>query len=424
MTEELRIAMQAQAEARAAFNGLPEDASTEDVAKRQSELLSADQALANALAAWKPDDSKAAPDELRDRVALGNYMTAVADESELKGAEAELNKELGLRSNTVPLEALVERRADAVSPQDTGGDALDFGTIYQTTGPMLNRVFKQTDTAYLGITMPMVPPGERVYPVMTDGTDAAMVARGSSAPDAKAAKFAVVNAEPHRLSARYVFDLEGVATLGGMLESTLRSDLRLAMGYALDQQVLMGDGTGANVSGLTKLLTAQAYPALSGAAKDPVQLTWLNSRQWPTSTLDGLLARTEGDIRLLLGQATYTAMRGLFTLNQSSQSRVVEGQDAVQALAALGSTARLSFQLPAPGNNLANNTKKTQLALWSVEPGAAVAPVWQGITMIRDPYTEASKGQIVLTAHMLFDFILRRTMGWKLFAVNPDNEDK
>ena len=33
--------------------------------------------------------------------------------------------------------------------------------------------------------------------------------------------------------------------------------------------------------------------------------------------------------------------------------------------------------------------------------------------MIRDPYTNAHKAQIALTAHMLFGFVFKRKDGWK-----------
>ena len=57
----------------------------------------------------------------------------------------------------------------------------------------------------------------------------------------------------------------------------------------------------------------------------------------------------------------------------------------------------------------------------NAEPGAAVAPVWQGITMIRDPYTEAGEGRIQLTAHMLFDFVMRRTDGWEHYWIRTES---
>lgn len=419
MNEELRAALLAQAEARAAWNALADDATEEDRNSARAALEAADQAVTERLQA-----GATAPAELRDRISLGRYLAAIAAESVADGVEAELRQELNLADNAIPLEALLptpEERADAVSPQDEKGAALAFGTVNTTTGPMLTRVFTATDTAFLGISMPAVPPGERVYPVMTDGTDAAMVARGSAAPDATAAKFTVVNATPHRLSGRYVFDLEGVAELGGLLESTLRADLRTVMGYQLDRQVLLGDGTGANVSGLIKLLELLPPPGLSVDANEvSAALTWANGRQIATDGLDGKLARTESDLRILIGGTTYTQARALYRNANAGDS-----SDLIAALTALGVTIRRSFQIAAPavatikGGNAASK-KKVQSALVNFEPAAAVAPVWQGITMIRDPYTEAAKAQIVLTAHMLFDFILRRQDGWKRYAIRTE----
>ena len=43
--------------------------------------------------------------------------------------------------------------------------------------------------------------------------------------------------------------------------------------------------------------------------------------------------------------------------------------------------------------------------------GNLVAPVWQGVQIIRDNVTLAKKAQIALTAHMLFNFAVKRTDG-------------
>ena len=41
--------------------------------------------------------------------------------------------------------------------------------------------------------------------------------------------------------------------------------------------------------------------------------------------------------------------------------------------------------------------------------GSAVAPVWQGLELIRDPYTHAAKGQVSITAVALWAFSLIRS---------------
>lgn len=412
MTPEIRAALVAQVEARQALNALPDDTEDEKRAAAVAELNKADQSLVELLG----KEPAEAPVELRDRISLGRYLQGIAKQSTLDGAEGELRAELKLSDQAIPLEALLptpEERADAISPQNAAGDALPSGTINLSTGPLLTRVFTATDTAFLGVAMPTVPAGERRYPVMTAGTSASMQARGSS-PDAGAAKFTVVDANPHRLTGRYVLDLEGVAEMGGLLESTLRSDLRMEMGWQLDNQVLNGDGSGNNVSGILASLTDTPWPALAGAAKDPAQLTWESGRQMVYQNLDGKFARMESDIRLLVGDSTYDRLRSVYRNGATASN--VDGLDAIRAL---GARVRRSFMIPAETAYLASATKREQHVVWAAEAGAAVAPVWQGITMIRDPYTEAGKAQIVLTAHMLFDFVFRRKDGWKDLAVNP-----
>ena len=412
MNEALRNALKAQIEARQALNALADDAPEETRAAAVTALQEADQTVLEAMDA-EPSE---APPELRDRISLARYLVGIAEQRELDGAEGELRSELNMSDQAIPLEALLptpEERADAVSPQTADGDALPSGTININTGPMLTRVFTATDTAFMGVAMPTVPAGERRYPVMVGGTTAAMQARGGQ-PDAGAAKFSVVDANPHRLTGRYVLDLEGVAEMGGLLESTLRADLRQEMGWQLDSQILNGDGTGNNVSGVIASLDAEAFPALAGGAKDPAQLTWESARQMLYTLLDGKYARTEADIRLLIGDSTYDRLRSVYRTNATASN-----VDGVDALRAMGARLRRSFLIPAQSAFLTGATKREQNVIWAAEPMAAVAPVWQGITMIRDPYTNAGKAQIVLTAHMLFDFIFRRKDGWKNLAVNP-----
>ncbi|MDE0489314.1 MAG: phage major capsid protein [Gammaproteobacteria bacterium] len=412
MNEAIRAALRAQIEARQAVNALPDDATEEARAAAITALQEADQAVLEAMDAEPAE----APVELRDRISLGRYLHAAAEERTVDGAEGELRAELGLSERAFPLEALLptpEERADAVSPQDSGGDPLPSGTINLSTGPLLTRIFTATDTAFLGVAMPTVPAGERRYPVMTDGTTAAMQARGGQ-PDAGPAKFEVVDANPHRLTGRYVLDLEGVAEMGGLLESTLRADLRREMGWQMDNQVLNGTGAANQVSGILAALTDQPFPALVGNAKDPVQLTWENAREMLYTLLDGKFARTEADIRLLIGDSTYQRLRSVYR-NGATASNV----DGIDALRAMGARLRRSFLIPAQSAYLSSATKREQHLVWAAEAGAAVAPVWQGITMIRDPYTEAGKAQVVLTAHMLFDFVFRRKDGWRDLAVNP-----
>lgn len=426
MNPEIRALFMAQIEARRALNELADDATAETRQAAIDALAKADGDLHDALEALDENQEQRELAPLADRVMLSRYLLGALEQRALDGAEGELRQELGLSDQAIPFEALaapLEERADAISPQNAAGAALPAGTINITTAGILGRVFTRTDTAFLGVSMPGVAPGQRRYPVMVDGTTASMQERGG-APDAGAAKFDVVDATPHRLTGRYVLDIEGLAEMGAALEGQLRADLRTEMGYQLDRQILLGDGTGANVSGLINQLDLVLPPGASfgssGTANDvSAQIGWAAWKRIATNGLDGKYATTERDIRLLIGQASYVLGR------EQYRSDDVESPDALATLAMLGSMVRQSFQIPAPavatikGKN-ANSSKKVQSAIWNAEPGAAVSPVWQGITMIRDPYTEAGKGQVIMTAHMMFDFIMRRKDGWKRIAIRTE----
>ena len=416
MKKEIREALMKQIEARQAVNGLADDAKPEERQAAVKALTDADQAVLDILA----KEPTTAPAELRDKIRLGRYLAAIAAERTIDGPEAELRQELKLSDQAIPLEALlptVEERADAISPQNAAGSALPSGAINLTTGPMLNRVFTATDTAFLGISMPMVPAGERRYPVMVGGTTAAMQARGAG-PDAGAAKFDVVDANPHRLTGRYVLDLEGIAEMGGLLESTLRSDLRMEMGYQMDLQVLNGTGANNQVTGLINQLPLSLEPGTVFAANDAKDvISWALAKQLGYGSLDGQYIRSEAMIRLLTGKATYELMRTLYRSDD-------DARDGVDVLMGMGVGLRESFQIAAPGKltfpSKQASSKNHQRMILNGEPGAAVVPVWQGITMIRDPYTNAKGAQIILTAHMLFDFVMRRKDGWRQYGIRTE----
>ena len=380
MNKALRNAMIEQIESRR------EAMQSKDLSEAHIEkVLTADGKLLTALKAWR--EPSEAPTALTKRIELRSYLSAYSRGKAVDGAEKELNTGLGLDTDTqIPWQALaLEERADA----PTNITQAQFG---KTLNAILPRIFERTDAGFLGVTFPGVRAGTVAYPVMTGGTTAATKAANADT-DAAAATFTVVTVNPTRITARYLWNLEGIAEMGQILESTLRTDLRNVMADQLDEQVINGNGTAPNVSGILQELTNPSNPSATA--------TFPTYRNVPIDALDGKLTRAEGNIRVLLGLKTYQHARKL--LNSTSE------RDAIEAMRGLGARVQYSVKLPDPSSNI-------QQAITTVEPGAAVAPVWQGITMIRDPYTNASKAQVALTAHMLFGFAFKRKDGWDQIA--------
>ena len=340
----------------------------------------------------QPAKEEPPPQPLIERIELRNYLNAYSQGHKLEGAEAEMNQGLGLDSvSHVPWQALaptLDERMEARTDDPTNVTIGDWG---KTVNALLPRIFEKTDAGFLGVSTPGVRAGTTAYPVMTGGTTASMKAANAEV-EADVATFSVTTVTPTRLSARYLLNLEGLAAMGGMLETTLRNDLRRVMGDQFDEQIINGNGTSPNISGILNELT-DATDATNVIDFDTFRLT-------ATNELDGKMANTEASIRMLVGLQTWKKVRGI--LNTDKQL------DAIQAYQRLGGRIQNSARLPDM-----DGTSKNQVAVLTFEPSAAVAPIWQGVTMIRDPYTNAAKAQVALTAHMLFGFAFKRTDGWK-----------
>ena len=238
---------------------------------------------------------------LLGRSTLARYVGAALRGSVVDGAELELRETLlpGASDTSVPLDVLetpaLEQRADTAITATPAGETLDT---------VASRIFTRTVAAAMGVSMPTVPAGERGYPVLTAGTGADMRARGV-AQDAEAATVTVTNLSPVRLAARYLFSVEDAANLPS-IESVLRMDLADAIGDQMDAQILSGDGTAPNVTGL-----------FSGAGSLSVPSAETNRDTYESvvtkfhGLVDGTYARHSSEIRLLVGRDTYARFAAL-----------------------------------------------------------------------------------------------------------------
>ena len=112
--------------------------------------------------------------------------------------------------------------------------------------------------------------------------------------------------------------------------------------------------------------------------------------------VDGRYARTPGDVRALVGQGTFTHAAGTYKGNNSDES-------AVERLGSRSGGLRVSPHVPSAVSN-----KQNALIRLGMERGAAVQPMWQGVSLIVDEVTRATQGEIVVTAVMLSNFAITR----------------
>ena len=294
--------------------------------------------------------------KLIEKVELRDYLSEAATGRDCVGVANELRGAIfgdAAATGMVPWEALlpvgqVEKRVDAptVGPTDVGAS--------QST--ILGRVFAQSATSFLGVSLVSAPVGERAFPVLSSGASAAMKAV-STAGDAQAATFTVSTLSPELLAARYLVRVQDLARLAGMEES-LRGDLRGTLSDAMDVQVLTGDGTSPNVSGF---LAEIAAPTVVPSAVADYQAILAGA----ASGVDGKYAGNLQGVRLLVGVVSWTLAASL-----SSGSGDISIADY---LSARSGGLRVSANMPAPK---AANKVQPALLFRLGGGGSAVAPSW------------------------------------------------
>ena len=314
---------------------------------------------------------------------IGDVLSSVMERRATTGATAELQQHFGIGSHQVPLEMLridrgVEERAAATVP-DSIGDASQAEVIVP--------VFATGDGAFLGIERPTVAVGDAAYPVLSTAPSIKGPFDDSSEAAQTDATFVANSLAPERLQASYSYRRTDAARFAG-LDSSLRLALNSGLQEALDAQA---------ISGTDGLLTSTnlANNNVSAITSFALYLSGLLYGR-----VDGRYARTPGDVRVIVGQGTFTHAAGTFKGNNSDES-------GVERLGARAGGLRVSPHVPSVSGN-----KQNALVRLGMERGAAVQPMWQGVSLVVDEFTRATQGEIVVHAILLANFAITRKSQW------------
>ena len=167
--------------------------------------------------------------ELSDQSDMGRIYAAVIEHRQVDGREHELQTELGLASNQLPLSMLrPEHRAVTPAP----------GNVGQTQSEIVPYVFPASVAAFLGVDMPTVGVGEAVFPVLTKKLDVRTPAESAEAAETTGS-FSAEVLSPSRLQAAFFYSREDRARFAGM-DQSLRQNLSAGLSDGLDQQVIAG----------------------------------------------------------------------------------------------------------------------------------------------------------------------------------------
>ncbi|MDE0201593.1 MAG: phage major capsid protein [Rhodospirillaceae bacterium] len=322
--------------------------------------------------------------ELRALIAgadLGTIFESVIEHRATDGREAELQGHYKIGANQVPLAML--RRADPVETRAVTPAPANVG---QNQAAIIPGVFPQACASFLSVDMPTVPTGEAVYPVLT--TNASVTSANENAAVVETTgSFAADVLSPRRLQASFFYSREDRARFAGMDES-LRMNLGDALADALDKEVLAGtnglfEGTNLANHNVTTETTYALYRS---------QLAY--------GRVDGTYAAMVGDLRIVMGSATYAHASGEFRSTNAGD------RAALEDLMEVTGGVKVSAHVPAVSGNKQNAVIRLGMRR------DMVAPIWEGVTLIPDEVTKAANGQIVLTAVMLHAVKILRAAGF------------
>ena len=318
------------------------------------------------------------------RANVGNVYDALLNHRAVSGAEAELQAHMSLAGNQIPLDMLRGAGRVPVNPDGLETRAVTPGAtnVGQVEQPVVPYVFPQSAAAFLGVSMPTVGVGEVVYPVLTATLDVGTPAENAAQAETTGA-FTSDVLSPGRLQASFFYSREDRARMS-MLDSSLRENLSDGLADGLDKAIL---------AGTAGLFAGTNLPNNAQTTDDTFE-SYLNNLCW--NQIDGRYASMSSDLALVVGAATYKDLGATYrntTVDRSALDRLME----------LTGGVRVSAHVPVPASNRQDAVIRRGMSM------TAVAPVWEGVTIIPDEITKAGNGQIVITAVMLYAMKVLRT---------------
>ena len=314
--------------------------------------------------------------EMLDQANVGKIFEAVVEHRSVGGREDEIQKHFKVGANQVPLEMLrgparKEVRAVTTSPTDTGA--------FQQQ--IVQPVFAEGDAAFLNVSMPTVPVGAAVFPVLTSSPTVGGPHKDSSEVGETTGTFSTDTLQPSRLQASFLYLRADASRLEGMGEA-LRMALASALSEALDSKLIAQIVTDVSRTDSSALATFATYRS-----------------RMIYGQLDGRFAPLESDIRVLGGASTIAHMALQYRGNASDDS-------------ALDSIRRVSGGVRVSGHIAAVSSKKQDSVIRLGALPDAVVAMWQGVTLINDEISGAAKGELKVTAILLAAFKVIRTDGF------------
>ena len=323
--------------------------------------------------------------QLEKDSSLGDIAAGVLSNHACEGATRELQQANHLKANQVPLALMrsligtVEKRTAGITPGPTNAGA--------DQRPIIPAVFPQSVAAFLGITGQAVGVGEAAFAVVSTSASPGAPAEGGEQAHSTGA-FESAALVPSRLQASLFFSVEDAARIMG-LSDALRMNLSDALSDELDKQILTNATTG-------------LFSGTNLADHDATAIgTFVTlKKRIVYDAIDGKYAANAGDLRVVLGAASYAFAGGVYRGNNSDV-------DALESIMGKVAGVRVSSHVRAVGSS-----KQELVVARGTAQHVAVA-LWEGMDLIEDPYSMAKTGEVILTARLLHAIKILRKDGFR-----------
>lgn len=322
--------------------------------------------------------------ELVSRFELRQVALAIDEGRVLDGATKEVVDEMrssgGYQGIPVPYAALETRAGETIAADQTSPKAIR---------PVIDRLFPASVASKLGVQSINITSGELAFPVATAGavfgwqtTELGNVAAASEYQTSERS----LNPD-HTGGAQMVISRKALKQAGEGLEQAIRRDLNAVIGTEIDRIVINGSGAAGQPSGFVPGAAGYGITTTAvGAAA-----TWAAFRAEVVAFMTANAITSASQVNLAFGPAIWAEL-----------------DEALISGTAVSEWDRLTKHVGTPA---ISNVMPAEIAIMTATV-QGIAPgylgLYGGVDLIRDPYTKAASGQLVLTGLVTADFTVPR----------------
>lgn len=330
--------------------------------------------------------------DLMGRFELRQVALSLDEGKALSGATAEIVAELrnagGYQGIPVPLAALETRAGETIAADVPNPKVIR---------PVIDRLFPGSVAERLGIQRINITSGELAFPVATAGavfgwqtTELGNVGAASEYRTTERS----LNPD-HTGGAQMILSRKALKQAGDGLEAAIRRDLNAAIGAELDRVAVMGTGTAGQPLGM-----------IPGAAEYGIAITevgaaasWAAFRAQIVAFMQANAITSASQVNLGFDPAIWAEL-----------------DEALITGTAVSEWDRLTKHVgtPAISNVIPAETAIMTATVQGVAPG--YLGIYGGVDLIRDPYTKAQSGQLVLTGLVTADFTVPRGLQTRILT--------